>query len=414
MSEPIKSNRLNNLAEAPTPQNTPATAASSYIQRAADAKPSVSTIAEEDGAGAAGLNLGQNPALINMIQGKLSGLIGAPTDYINSLPKAVKDRINALRSVQSEHTGLQSKFQEELTELEKKYHKLYTPLYEKRAKIVSGTLEPTSEEIQEGKKIAQAAKEMWEEEQGASKLEEIEEEEEDDEEDDEEEEDKDIKGIPNFWATALGNVPEIADLITEKDVEALSYLSDIRMNYISEPGFELVFEFRENPYFKNKALIKTYYYADEPGYSGDIVYDRATGSEIEWTSAEKNLTVKVEKRKQRNKNTKATRTVEKLIPVESFFLFFSPISDADEEDEELTEEIENKMELDFHIGDVIKEKLIPNAVDWFTGEALRYEDYDEEDEEDEEDYEDDEDSDDDDDDDDEPTSNKKAEECKQS
>jgi nucleosome assembly protein 1-like 1 len=34
------------------------------------------------------------------------------------------------------------------------------------------------------------------------------------------------------------------------------------------------------------------------------------------------------------------------------------------------------LELDYQLGEDIKEKLIPRAVDWFTGEALAYEDVD--------------------------------------
>ena len=34
------------------------------------------------------------------------------------------------------------------------------------------------------------------------------------------------------------------------------------------------------------------------------------------------------------------------------------------------------MELDYQLGEDIKEKLIPRAVDWFTGEALQFEEMD--------------------------------------
>lgn len=50
--------------------------------------------------------------------------------------------------------------------------------------------------------------------------------------------------------------------------------------------------------------------------------------------------------------------------------------------------------MDYQLGEDIKEKLIPHAIDWFTGEALRFEemgedDLDEEDFDDEDDEEDD-------------------------
>lgn len=61
------------------------------------------------------------------------------------------------------------------------------------------------------------------------------------------------------------------------------------------------------------------------------------------------------------------------------------------------------MELDYQLGEDIKEKLIPRAIDWFTGEALRFEEVDDDLEEDE--FDDDEDDDEDDDDDDDQRSN---------
>ena len=53
------------------------------------------------------------------------------------------------------------------------------------------------------------------------------------------------------------------------------------------------------------------------------------------------------------------------------------------------------MELDYQLGEDIKERLIPRAIDWFTGEALQFEhgldDFDEDEFEDEDDLDDDDD-----------------------
>ena len=67
-------------------------------------------------------------------------------------------------------------------------------------------------------------------------------------------------------------------------------------------------------------------------------------------------------------------------------------------------DIEVRLELDYQLGEDIKEKLIPRAIDWFTGEALQYEEmdeddlddihYDEDDDDDEDDLSDDQDEDD--------------------
>ena len=100
-------------------------------------------------------------------------------------------------------------------------------------------------------------------------------------------------------------------------------------------------------------------------------------------------------------DTKQTRVVKKTIPTPSFYDFFNPATPPSDEDEDVDEEIEAKLELDYQMGEDIKEKLIPRAIDWFTGEALQFEqgldDFDEDEFEDE----DDEDEDDDDRDDDE-------------
>lgn len=99
-------------------------------------------------------------------------------------------------------------------------------------------------------------------------------------------------------------------------------------------------------------------------------------------------------------DTKQTRIVKKTVPTESFFNFFSPPAVPTEEDDAASD-IEERLELDYQLGEDIKEKLIPRAIDWFTGEALAFEeidDYedgelDEDDDEDGDDYSDDRDED---------------------
>lgn len=90
--------------------------------------------------------------------------------------------------------------------------------------------------------------------------------------------------------------------------------------------------------------------------------------------------------------TKQTRIVKKTVPTESFFNFFSPPKAPTEDDDDAASDIEERLELDYQLGEDIKEKLIPRAIDWFTGEALQFEELDDdmeegdfEDEDDEED-----------------------------
>ncbi|CCX12008.1 Similar to Putative nucleosome assembly protein C364.06; acc. no. O59797 [Pyronema omphalodes CBS 100304] len=405
MSEqPIKNRKVDNLASAPTPQNTPSTAApiSSHAQQ-----PNVSTIEEEklDRAAAASI-FASNPALVSMIEGKLGKLVGRSSGYIESLPENVQRRISGLRGVQKEHSKLEAQFQEEVLQLEKKYFAKFTPLYEKRAAIVNGAAEPTEEEIAAGK----------------------EDEESDDEEEAKEKKEvstEEMKGIPEFWLSAMKNNVLLAETITERDEDALKHLTDIRLSYLDTPGFRLHFVFEENKFFSNKEITKTYYYQDENGYGGDFIYDHAEGDKINWKEGE-DLTVRIESKKQRNKNTKQTRVVKRTVPTESFFNFFTPPkppTDFDEEDED-QEDIEDRLELDYQLGEDIKEKLIPRAIDWFTGEARQFEgmgdmegDFDE-DEDDEEDDMSDDDRDDDEEESDEENDGTKpkheAAECKQS
>lgn len=218
-----------------------------------------------------------------MIEGKLGKLVGRSSGYIESLPAPVRRRIAGLRGVQKEHSKLEAAFQEEVLQLEKKYFAKYTPLYEKRAKIVNGQVEPTEEDVVAGK-------------------EDQDDDEEDDEKDDKKEELTEVmNGVPEFWLSAMKNNALLAETITERDEAALKHLTDIRLSYLDTPGFRLHFVFSGNEFFSNKEITKTYYYQDENGYGGDFIYDHAEGDKIDWKDG-KDLTVRIESKKQRNKS----------------------------------------------------------------------------------------------------------------
>ncbi|KAL9007202.1 MAG: hypothetical protein Q9188_000005 [Gyalolechia gomerana] len=403
MSEPIRNKKLD-LPTAPTPQNTPANNApiSSHAQQ-----PGVSSIKEEeiDRAAAASI-FAQNPKLVSMIQGKLGSLVGRSSGYVESLPAPVRRRVAGLKGVQKEHSKLEVQFQEEVLQLEKKYFAKFSPLYEKRAKIVNGVTEPTEEEVKAGESADG-------EDEDSVKA----------ESPDGEKTAENLAGIPEFWLSAMKNQVSLAELITDKDEAVLRLLTDIRMEYLEKPGFRLIFEFADNDFFTNKAITKTYYYQEESGYGGDFIYDHAEGDKINWR-ADKDLTVRVESKKQRNKNTKQTRVVKKTVPTESFFNFFDPPKTPGDGDEDVASDVEERLELDYQLGEDIKEKLIPRAIDWFTGEALQFEELDEgveegdfEDDDDEEDDDVSEDRDEDDESDEEDDNSKpkqEAAECKQS
>ncbi|KAI9837581.1 MAG: hypothetical protein M1819_007232 [Sarea resinae] len=367
MSEPIR-NKKPDIPTAPTPQNTPASNApiSSHAQQ-----PGVSSISEEDFERQAAASIfAQNPKLVSMIQGKLGSLVGRSSGYIESLPAPVRRRVAGLKGVQKEHSKLEAEFQEEVLQLEKKYFAKFTPLYEKRAKIVNGLQEPSPEEIEAGEQDDEEEEEEEEDGEAAKPVaSEVEK---------KEESTESMTGIPEFWLSAMKNQISLAEMITDRDEAALKSLTDVRMEYLDRPGFRLIFEFADNEFFTNKTISKTYYYHEESGYGGDFIYDHADGDKIDW-KAGKDLTVRVESKKQRNKNTKQTRVVKKTVPTESFFNFFSPPkAPTEEDDDDAATDIEERLELDYQLGEDIKEKLIPRAIDWFTGEALQFEELDEE------------------------------------
>lgn len=220
-----------------------------------------------------------------MIQGKLGSLVGRSSGYIESLPVPVRRRVAGLKGVQKEHAKLESAFQEEVLQLEKKYFAKYTPLYEKRAKIVNGTSEPNEEDVKAGQQDGEG------EEDGQSKGENSE----------QNKSTEAMTGIPEFWLSAMKNQVSLAELITDRDEPALKLLTDIRMEYLEQPGFRLIFEFAENDIFTNKIITKTYFYQEESSYGGEFIYDHAEGDKIDW-NAGKDLTVRVESKKQRNKS----------------------------------------------------------------------------------------------------------------
>ncbi|KAH9974508.1 hypothetical protein BJV74DRAFT_782407 [Russula compacta] len=367
---------------APTPQNTPLTHApiSAGLSR-----PTVPDISEDAEPAEEAANV--HDAVFGLVQGRLAGLLGKSSGYVESLPDGAKKTIEALKGVQVKQNELQNQYKRECLELEKKasrYLELTKPLYARRRALIHATDEPSTEELEAG--AAQSAKDDADENPLAVPPSTV------------------AAAVPEFWLTVLRNHVGLSELITDRDAAALKYLIDLRIEYLPssepKPGFKLLFEFSSNDYFDNDLLVKTYVYREEVGYSGDFVYDRAIGTDIKWKD-EKDLTKEFEIKKQRNKNTNRTRLVRKAHPTESFFNFFSPPVAPSEEaieagdiGEEELDDLEEKLEIDYQIGEDIKEKIIPRAIDYFTGKALEYDmlsedddDYDDDDDDDDDDME---------------------------
>ena len=73
------------------------------------------------------------------------------------------------------------------------------------------------------------------------------------------------------------------------------------------------------------------------------------------------------RRRTKEKKVTSPKYVTKVEPQESFFMFFSPPVVKDYL-EDMSDDSRNVLESDFTLGEIIKEKVIPRAVLYFTGE----------------------------------------------
>ncbi|KAJ7519030.1 hypothetical protein O6H91_20G020100 [Diphasiastrum complanatum] len=312
--------------------------------------------------GSGALSAADRAGLVHALKDKLQHLAGQSA-YLESLSPEVKKRVTVLQELQHQHDEVEAKFRQEKAALEAKYQKLYEPFYTKRSEIVSGVVDV--EENKSGTPETTAVEE------------------------------KDEKGVPEFWLTAMKTNEVLAMQITERDEGALKYLKDIKCYTLDNPkGFRLDFIFETNPFFRNTVLSKTYHMVDDD----EPILERAIGTEIEWSPG-KNLTQKVLKKKPK-KGDKNVKPVTKTAQCDSFFNFFSPPQvpdDDDDIDQDEAEQLQDAMEQDYDIGSTLKDKIIPHAVSWFTGEALQGEEFDDDEEEEDDEEDDDEDEEDEDD-----------------
>ncbi|XP_017083295.1 nucleosome assembly protein 1-like 1 [Drosophila eugracilis] len=163
------------------------------------------------------------------------------------------------------------------------------------------------------------------------------------------------QSVPNFWLKVLKS--SYTEFISKKDEKILECLCDIRSRLHNKPvvKFDIEFHFDPNDYFTNTVLTKTYYLNCLPDPEEPLAYDGAEiykceGCEIHW--------------KQSNDREKKDGSQE----TPSFFDFFSPpILPNDVEDPNYCD-INAILQNDFELGFYLKERVIPKAVIFFTGE----------------------------------------------
>ncbi|XP_069756980.1 nucleosome assembly protein 1-like 4b isoform X2 [Narcine bancroftii] len=308
-----------------------------------------------------------NPQVLAALQDRLDSIPQPPPGYILALPKAVKRRVKALKQLQVKCAHIEAKFYEEVHELERKYAALYQPYFEKRRDITTGNVEPTDEEC-EWHSDKEEEGELAEEMKKKAAI---------DEKKEESEQDENPKGIPEFWVTIFKNVDMLSELVEDHDEPILKHLQDVRVKF-SEPNepmsFTLEFHFEPNDYFTNSVLTKTYKMKSEPdetdpfSFEGPEIVD-FVGCTIDWKKG-KNVTVKNIKKKQKHKGRGTVRIITKQVPNDSFFNFFNPVKVSGHGEEEMDEDSEFNLATDFEIGHFFRERIVPRAVLYFTGEAI--------------------------------------------
>lgn len=108
---------------APTPQNTPLSQAPIALGLSRPTVPDITEdneAEEEDEPPTEIQSAGVQAAMLHMVQGKLAGLVGKSSGYIESLPVGIKKNVEALKGVQVKQNELQNQFKREQLELEKK------------------------------------------------------------------------------------------------------------------------------------------------------------------------------------------------------------------------------------------------------------------------------------------------------
>ncbi|CAN8067016.1 unnamed protein product [Agarophyton chilense] len=179
-------------------------------------------------------------------------------------------------------------------------------------------------------------------------------------------------GLDDFWSTVFEHCETLSENITTRDALALRYLEDVSCEVATSQhkirnkpkwptgSFILYFTFRNNPFFENQTLTKSYIMCEQ-----DFEHASQTlGCSIKWKGG-KDLTVKTLRKKGQN-----GKTLVKKQKTDSFFNFFDPPKMACcEEDEGRMEEIEEVLDADFELAECLKDDVIPRALLYYVDVA---------------------------------------------
>ena len=280
---------------------------------------------------------------------------------VDVLPPEVEQRVNALRNLLMSNVKQEVEYYKELHQLDLKYQALYDASHEKRRQICSGEYQPSQAECEwevpgDQQDVAQKLGDLNIDPKRSS-----------------------VVGIPEFWLKVFQNCNEtvLHARLEQIDEPILRHLQDITLTLPpTNTGFTLNFVFSPNEYFSNTVLTKEYQLRNDYDKEDPLEYDgpeviRAKGCQIDWKPG-KNPGIKIitKKVKPKGKGKGGPKLVKKEEKRETFFDFFKPpeIPEDTKKDEEETDAALELLNEDFDIGLNIKEKLIPKAVLYFTGE----------------------------------------------
>ncbi|ESO96661.1 hypothetical protein LOTGIDRAFT_143784 [Lottia gigantea] len=169
-----------------------------------------------------------------------------------------------------------------------------------------------------------------------------------------------IAKIPNFWFTAFVNHPQVSALLNEEDEEALQYLTKVEVQEFEDikSGYKINFSFDTNPYFDNEIISKEFHLNDtgEPSSKSTTIKWKSGKVELLQNIAVTHVRLTPSKGGRKRNHDEGDQ--------ESFFNWFSDHNDAGADE----------------LGEVIKDDIWPNPLQYYLVSDLGDDDIDEEDE----------------------------------
>lgn len=87
-----------------------------------------------------------------------------------------------------------------------------------------------------------------------------------------------MRQVPDLWLQCLLQLQQIAEVVSERDTDILSYLEEVDVEDFPDikSGYKITFVFKENPFFTNRQLVKELHYAEDNALA-------VKGTDVEWT-----------------------------------------------------------------------------------------------------------------------------------